>query len=158
MSTKPTTHDRGGIWVAGQMALLAAIVLVPRRLPGLPEWPEPLRQPAVLAGLLVGGAGGLVALAGGRALGANLTPFPRPIEDGQLVQDGIYSLVRHPIYTGILLAALGWALVRASSPALLLSLVLALFFDRKARREEAWLREQYPEYAEYAERVRRRVW
>lgn len=156
--TGKQSNNRGGLWVAGQFALLGAILLVPRRLAGLPEWPAPLRSPLGVAGVLLGLAGGGAALAGARALGRNLTPFPRPISDGELVQNGIYGVVRHPIYTGILLGALGWSLLRASTPALLLSLVLGLFFDQKARREEVWLREQYPGYGAYAERVRRRVW
>jgi protein-S-isoprenylcysteine O-methyltransferase Ste14 len=35
---------------------------------------------------------------GGRDLGRQLTPYPRPVTDGVLRQDGIYSLVRHPMY------------------------------------------------------------
>lgn len=151
-------NNRGELWVAGQFALLAAILLAPRRLAGLPEWPEPLRSPLGIAGVLLGLAGGGVAVAGARALGRNLTPFPRPIADGELVETGIYGVVRHPIYTGILLGALGWSLLRASTPSLLLSVLLGLFFDQKARREEEWLRAQYPGYEAYAERVRRRVW
>ena len=148
---------RGEAWFAGQMALLAAIALAPRRLPGLPEWPAWAARPSQIAGLLLGAVGGLVALAGARTLGPNLTPFPRPRDEGALVQDGVYKLVRHPIYAGLLLGALGWSLLRRSFPALVLALVLALFFDRKARREEVWLLEKFPEYAEYRARVRRRV-
>lgn len=140
------------------MLLLAGIALAPRRLPGLPELPEAVRTPLGLAGLALGAGGAGVSLSGVRALGTNLTPYPRPLEDGRLIQGGIYGVVRHPIYTGLVLMALAWSLLRASLPSLLLSAVLALFFDRKARREEVWLREQYPEYGEYARRVRRRVW
>lgn len=148
---------RGEAWFVGQMVLLAAIALAPRRLPGLPEWPAWTIWPGRIGGVLLGAAGGLVALAGARTLGPNLTPFPRPRAEGALVQDGVYGVVRHPIYAGILLGALGWSLLRRSFPALLLALALALFFDRKARREEEWLVEKFPEYAEYRERVRRRV-
>ena len=148
---------RGEGWLAGQIVLLAAIALAPRRLPGVPDWPAWAAVPSRIAGLLLGAAGGLVALAGARTLGSNLTPFPRPRDDGALVQDGIYGVVRHPIYAGLVLGALGWSLLRRSTPGLLLALALALFFDRKARREEEWLLEKFPEYAEYRARVRRRV-
>lgn len=158
MPSNATKQNRGGVWVAGQFALLAAILLAPRRLPGVPEWPEPVRSPLGVVGLLLSLAGGAMAVSGAKALGHNLTPFPRPIADGDLVQDGIYGVVRHPIYSGILLGAFGWSLLRASTPSLLLGGLLALFFDRKARREEQWLREQYPGYDAYTERVRRRVW
>lgn len=128
---------------------------------------------AGLAGLLGGGwpaaalrwlwpAGGLVALvgvalalAGGAGLGSHLTPFPRPVASGRLRQDGIYRLVRHPIYGGVLLILLGWALV--SSPLALVTFAVGVgFFEAKRRREEAWLLEQHPGYADYRARVPRR--
>jgi protein-S-isoprenylcysteine O-methyltransferase Ste14 len=154
---KKRTEGRGEAWLIGQLILFAAIALAPRRLPGLPEWPAWLARPSAIVGLVVGAAGALTALAGARALGSSLTIFPRPRDDGQLVSGGIYSVVRHPIYTGAVLGALGWALLRTSLPGLLLAVALAFFFDRKARREEQWLIEKYPEYAAYRARVRRRI-
>jgi protein-S-isoprenylcysteine O-methyltransferase Ste14 len=53
--------------------------------------------------------------------------------------------------------SVGWALVWRSWPALLAALALAPFFDGKARREERWLRQQFPEYVGYENRVRRFV-
>ena len=73
----------------------------------------------------------------------------------QLVQRGIFSLIRHSIYTGVIFASLGWALVWQSWPALLIALGLMPFFDAKARREEKWLREKFSEYGEYESRVKR---
>ncbi|HEU5099059.1 MAG TPA: isoprenylcysteine carboxylmethyltransferase family protein [Roseiflexaceae bacterium] len=146
---------RGGAWVVGQIILLAAIALAPRRLPGLPAWPVWLTRPAEIVGFLCGAAGASVALAGGRALGTNLTAYPRPRDEARLVQHGIYSHTRNPIYLGLALGALGWALLRKSIPALALVGLLALFLDRKAQREEAWLAEKFPEFEQYRRRVGR---
>jgi protein-S-isoprenylcysteine O-methyltransferase Ste14 len=44
-----------------------------------------------------------------------------------------------------------------SWPALLAALALAPLLDGKARREERWLRQQFPEYSSYQRRVRRFV-
>ena len=85
----------------------------------------------------------------------NLTAVPRPVEGGRLIEHGVYRLVRHPIYAGIITAAVGWALVTASPAALLVAGVIGLFFDLKTRREEAWLLEAYPAYADYQRRVRK---
>ena len=63
--------------------------------------------------------------------------------------------MRHPVYGGVLLLALGWSLAEAPL-ALVPTALLALVFDLKSRREEVWLRERYPEYAAYAERTRSR--
>jgi protein-S-isoprenylcysteine O-methyltransferase Ste14 len=148
-------QGRGEAWLIGQLALLLAIALAPRRVRGLPAWPAQLRRTSAIAGLLCGAAGAALALAGARSLGPNLTIYPRPREDGALVQEGIYSVMRHPIYTGLVLGALGWSLLRASTLALALTGALALFFDQKARREEAWLASRFPAFQEYRQRVRR---
>jgi len=76
------------------------------------------------------------------------------VADGALRQDGIYGLVRHPMYGGALLLLLGWALL--SSPLALLPLALvAVFLDAKRRREAVWLVEQHPDYAQYRLQVPR---
>jgi protein-S-isoprenylcysteine O-methyltransferase Ste14 len=72
-----------------------------------------------------------------------------------MVQSGIYSWMRHPLYTSVICGTLGWSLIWQSWPALAASLVLALLLDAKARHEERWLRQQFPEYAKYEKRVRR---
>ena len=96
-------------------------------------------------------------IAGTVVLGRNLTPFPRPAPNGRIVQHGIYRLIRHPLYTAVFCASIGWALAWQSAPSLASALALGPFFAAKARREERWLREQYPEYADYERRVRRFV-
>ena len=103
--------------------------------------------------LMIAGAG--IALAGAMALGRNLTPFPKPADSAQLVRHGIYAVIRHPLYTSVIAVALGWALVWQSWPALLVAVTLIPFFSAKARREERWLREKFPQYAAYEQRVRR---
>ena len=51
---------------------------------------------------------GVVTLfAGFRGLGKSLTANPVPNEDGVLVTKGIYSIVRHPIYLGLMIITLG---------------------------------------------------
>jgi protein-S-isoprenylcysteine O-methyltransferase Ste14 len=99
------------------------------------------------------GAAGLAGLQGGDAL----TAVPHPRDEARLVESGPYRLVRHPIYGGLVLAAIGWGLVRASLPALAGAAILLVFFDLKRRREEAWLRERFPDYAAYARRTRRLI-
>jgi protein-S-isoprenylcysteine O-methyltransferase Ste14 len=108
---------------------------------------------------LIAAGGGLFALGGGIGiagvfvLGRSRTPFPRPQDQSQLVQRGIYARVRHPLYTSVMLASLGWALIWQSWPALVATLALIPFFVAKARREERWLREKFPDYAGYEKRV-----
>jgi protein-S-isoprenylcysteine O-methyltransferase Ste14 len=104
----------------------------------------------LLAGLLV--AGWAV-----RTLGSSMTVLPRPREQHELITRGPFRWVRHPVYSGVLLTALGACLISGSWIALALSLCLFVLFDLKARREEAWLAQRYPQYLEYRRRTRKFV-
>jgi protein-S-isoprenylcysteine O-methyltransferase Ste14 len=74
--------------------------------------------------------------------------------DHELIVDGPYAFVRHPIYTGILLALLGTALAVGEWRGLLAVAIAALAFWRKIGIEEAVMRRQFGEaYARYAERA-----
>ena len=144
---------RGGWWVAAQVPILLLAFLVPLWTSGVEA--AQFRHPVQYLGALLVVLGLGVIAAGLIALGQALTPFPRPRRDAPLVTRGVYGLVRHPIYSGLIAAALGWAVVWLSLVGGLYALLVAGFFDRKAVREEAWLRERYPDYPAYARRVRR---
>ena len=81
--------------------------------------------------------------------------MPRPRRDGRLIDTGIYARLRHPIYAGMIVAAFGWSALTGSLGALVATLLLAVFLDAKARREEAWLLERYDGYADYRRRSKR---
>ena len=132
-----------------QSVLLAAVILLATFFRGGGFHPA-----AVIAGaaLLIIAAG--VALAGALALGRNLTPLPKPGDQAQLVRHGIFSMIRHPLYTSVMAGAIGWALLWQSWAALVAAAFLIPFFLAKARREERWLRDKFPEYADYKRQVR----
>jgi len=144
--------ERGGWWVLAQSALLLVVAGL-----DLGCHSESKHLSLNLGGLFLLLVSAFCALAGVVALGRNLTPFPKPLAKAQLVQRGIYRWLRHPLYTAVMCGAAGWSLLRQSWPALVVSLGLVVFLDAKARREERWLRQQFPEYADYARRVRRFV-
>ena len=90
-------------------------------------------------------------------LGSALTPSPVPNQAGELQTDGLYGLVRHPVYSGIILAVLGAALRSGSPLTVVLVVAMIAFFSFKARWEERRLVERYPSYAAYAARTPRLV-
>ena len=142
---------RGEGWVFLQMILFLIILLAPRIPPvTFPAW---LRG----AGLLLLVVGGVFGTWGILALGKNLTAFPKPVEGGALVTTGPYGYVRHPIYTGLILGTLGWAIFRANLIGVALALLLFVFFDLKSRQEERWLCEAYEGYGDYQRRVRKLI-
>jgi len=135
-------------WVSGQLFLIALVAVA--AVLG-PHWPARLVVAAV--GIAVTITGGLVMLWGGRTLGRSLTPFPSP--RGAHLERGPYRFIRHPMYGGGIVLALGIAL--ASSPiALAPALALVPFLLVKARYEEGLLAHADPSYSEYLARVHRR--
>ena len=145
----PSLGPRGEGWLVGQLVLFFAVGLVS----GATGTPN--ETVALWAGLVFIAAGFLIGAWGIVALGGNLSVFPRPKGGAALVDQGIYALIRHPIYAGQILIAVGVSLARLSLPGLALSVALAVFLDLKARREEALLAARYPGYAEYARRTSR---
>ena len=101
--------------------------------------------------------GSSIAILAAFHLGKNLTPLPKPKDNAELVQAGLYRWVRHPIYFGVIVLALGWGLIQQTLLVWIYVLVLMVFFDIKSRKEEQWLCERFPEYPEYQGRVRKLV-
>lgn len=148
----PALGPRGEGWVAAQLVLLAGVVAAPfasgRGLAG------PVTD-AIGAVFLAGGL--LLATAAGVRLGGALTPYPVPRGGHAVASSGAYARVRHPIYGGVLLAAAGWTLLLPSWAGLGTTVALAVLFDLKSRREEAWLVERLPGYEAYRQRTPRRL-
>jgi len=149
----PELGRRGGGWVAAQAALIVLIAL--SALVGL-GWRGGLAPAAYAVAAVLGLLGVALLVAGGATLGSALTPFPAPREGAGLRQAGVYGFVRHPMYGGGILVALGWSVAFATPAGLALSVALALFFELKSRREELWLERSIPSYREYRQHVRRR--
>jgi len=144
---------RGGGWVVAQFALMAVIVAAA----GLgPRWPEAARTWLVAVGVPLILAGGAFAVWAARTLGRSLTPFPRPVDVGSLVERGPFRIVRHPIYTGGMMLFAGLSLAAGPVP-LALTGALAVLWGLKARVEERHLQVRFPAYAGYAKRVRWRL-
>ena len=151
---KPEDGRRGGAWVLAQIPLLLLTFALPAVLPAavLP-WPAGTHPWREYLGLALGASGLLLAGLGLIRLGPNLTPLPRPKEGGALVTTGVYGLVRHPIYGGIVLLAFGSALRAATWLVVPLALLVLLFFSRKAALEERWLTEKFADYEAYRRRT-----
>ena len=123
--------------------LAAALLLLPA---GQVLW-------ARLMGLLLvalGGVLGLLAILTHMQVNRNMVNVsPEPNAQNQLVRTGIYAYIRHPIYSGVMLVALGIALAHGHFVPLGVAVGLCAFFAYKSTFEEQWLMQVYPEYEEY---------
>jgi protein-S-isoprenylcysteine O-methyltransferase Ste14 len=148
----PALGPRGEGWVAIQIGLFLILGVV--AVLG-PQWPDAVEAPFLGAAFVVGLVGAVLFLGGLFHLGAQVSPFPKPVAGSALREGGLYALARHPIYGGGVFLALAWSLA-TSWLCLVPTLLLALLFEAKSRREEIWLVEHHPGYDEYRRRVRRR--
>jgi protein-S-isoprenylcysteine O-methyltransferase Ste14 len=153
ISRLPKLGPRGEGWVIIQAAFLAAIFTA-GVLTG-PDWPQGHSTALQAIGGVLVVVGVIVGVLGLRALRGAMTGPLLAERASHLVEDGMYALMRHPIYAGQILITLGWSLLRSSFATLLLSLMYAVFLDLKGRREETVLSERFSQYADYARRVRR---
>lgn len=157
MDSQPKFGERGEWYVVAQFVLFGLIFVAPFVTRPWLTWPDSWTITARIVGIGLLGIGLLLALAGVLSLGDSLTAVPRPKEGARMVESGAYRLVRHPIYSGVILGAWGWGFFMTSGIALLLALLLFFFFDVKSRREEKWLAETYENYPDYQQRVRKLI-
>ncbi|KAJ1630246.1 hypothetical protein T492DRAFT_1004310 [Pavlovales sp. CCMP2436] len=128
---------RGEAYVGIQVALLVLIVC--GDLPGLPL----LRLLHLLLGPLCASTGTVLAALGAFRLGTSLSPWSMPVAENQLQTTGIYAIVRHPIYLGFLLVAVGCATMARSVPRLVVTCALGLFLRAQSIVEERQMRERH---------------
>jgi protein-S-isoprenylcysteine O-methyltransferase Ste14 len=100
-------------------------------------------------GALLALLGAWVGLAALRMHGRKLTPLPEPNPALGLQRTGVYAVIRHPMYTGLLLSAFGLAILAQKPLAIAAAGALTVFFNLKAREEERRLQRCYPDYADY---------
>jgi protein-S-isoprenylcysteine O-methyltransferase Ste14 len=139
-----------------------APLIVGALLVALPHVPTPLFAtrilPATLATYLAGVALVFLGLAfavwARLHIGSNWSGTVTVKEDHALVRTGPYGIVRHPIYTGLLLAILGSAVARGELRGVWAVALCTLSFVIKLRLEERWMRQVFgAEYARYSAQV-----
>ncbi len=142
MATK-IAKQKGWGWVVTQIVLLFVLLFAP--LAGLLSvfpWVK-------VAAIIVAALGLGISLVASQNLGTALTPTPVPKDQATMHTNGLYRLVRHPIYTAVLLVASGITLYRLAWSSIILCIGAYIFFYLKSRHEEKLLIGKYPEYEKY---------
>jgi protein-S-isoprenylcysteine O-methyltransferase Ste14 len=145
--------QNGAAYVLVQAILLGILFLGPTDWWGTLTFSQSVSETLHLIAVALFPLGLLIAFLAAIQLKRNLTPLPMPVERGELIQTGLYAYVRHPIYFGVILAALAWFLHTQAVLTLVELVALIIFFEIKSKKEEYWMGQVYPEYAGYQKRT-----
>lgn len=109
-------------------------------------------------GVVLFAAGGVLRLWPVFVLGRRFSGLVAIQPGHTLVTDGIYGVIRHPSYLGLLINVFGWALAFRSGVGLVLAALMLVPTIGRIRAEEALLREQFgSDYEAYRARTARLV-
>jgi len=135
-------------FVGLQMVLFALFIIpvqLEQGLPHLPQWPAQL---VLIIGLIE-------VVWAFMQLRNFISVWPTPKDDAELVTWGLFAIVRHPIYSGLILCTGGYAFYKADLYKLLICIALFILFYFKSAYEEKRLTERYKIYPRYKKRVGR---
>jgi len=96
----------------------------------------------------------IILLVAIKDLGRNLSPFPRPIKNSNLVNKGIYRFTRHPMYYSLIFISFGVFITKLSMYYLFLSTSLILIIKFKIDLEEQYLKNKFKNYLFYKNQVK----
>ena len=96
----------------------------------------------------------IILLVAIKDLGRNLSPFPRPINNSNLVTSGIYRFTRHPMYYSLIFISIGVFMIKLSVYYLFLSISLGLIIKFKIALEEQYLKIKFKNYFLYKNEVK----
>ncbi|HLH50810.1 MAG TPA: isoprenylcysteine carboxylmethyltransferase family protein [Roseiarcus sp.] len=151
-------EDRGNRWV------IAAFTIVSLLLAYAPAWCDRHDvltldgDAARWAGVALFAVGGGLRLAPVFVLGRRFSGLVAIQQDHRLVTSGVYRVIRHPSYVGLIVSSFGWALAFRSIIGLLLAALLIPVLIARIRAEEALLLSHFgAEYAAYRARTWRMI-
>ena len=147
---------RGGMTLRiGMFVVILAAVFVTRRSHYLAslQRAEFDSVPLAVAGALVATVGAILAFVARAAIGRNWGPPATRRTDTELISAGPYGLIRHPIYSGVLLMMVGTA-VGLFPIWWLVAIASGIYFILSARSEEKFMTSRFPvEYPAYRART-----
>ncbi len=139
----------GWVFVIAQFTLLGALMFLPaapaEAMPDAGRW----------LAIALQAVGGILVVAALVQLGSSATATPVPTQKSTLRTTGLYSRVRHPIYTGLFFIAVGLVLSGATGGHAIVAIAFVVLMNVKARFEESLLQQKFDGYADYSARTGR---
>ncbi len=134
----------GWAFVAAQAVLISVVVVMPSadHFP-VPPWLDTITTVMFWLGTAL-------AVMAAAVLGRALTATPVPNDRAELRTTGPYRLVRHPIYSGVLLIVVALSIGSGNVAKVIVGGATITFFHAKAAWEEQRLGERFSDYAAYA--------
>lgn len=136
-------EDRSNRWVITAIIVLGLLAAI------LPAWTDRLGFWTIdgdsvrWLGVVLFAIGGTLRLWPVFVLGNRFSGFVAIQPEHTLVTTGLYSVIRHPSYLGLLLGTLGWVLVFRSGVGLILTALMVPVIIARIRAEEAMLSSQF---------------
>ena len=151
-------EDRSNRWVIGAIVFLGILDTI------LPPWTDRIGFWTIDGdtirwfGVALVAIGGVLRLAPVFILGNRFSGLVAIQPGHTLVTGGLYGVIRHPSYLGLLLITLGWGLAFRSGAGVLITLLTIPVILARIRSEERLLGEQFgAEYAAYRARTSRLI-
>ena len=151
-------EDRGNRWVIGALILIGLLAAyLPAYMDRHAFWTidgEPIRW----LGVVLFAAGGALRLWPVFVLGRRFSGLVAIQPGHTLVTSGVYGVIRHPSYLGLLVNALGWGLAFRAGVGVLLTALMIPPLLARIRAEERLLRTQFGDaYGAYCARTSRLI-
>ncbi|MBV8338635.1 MAG: isoprenylcysteine carboxylmethyltransferase family protein [Candidatus Eremiobacteraeota bacterium] len=151
-------EDRGNRWVIAAFSIIGLLAGL------LPAWCDRINfltfggDPIRWAGVLLYAAGGALRLYPVFVLGNRFSGLVAIQAGHTLVTNGVYRVIRHPSYLGLITIMIGWGLAFRSWIGLLLAVLVIPVLVARIRAEEALLQEHFgAEYDAYRARTSRLI-
>ncbi len=148
MADKPANHLRAWSYVFVQGLILVLLVF-------LSDDIGPTVSRVAYVGAALEWLGFIGILMSAISIRTSLTALPLPKQHSRLGTSGLYKYVRHPMYTSVIILALGIALLSGNIIKYGLVIGLIVLFYRKSVYEEHYLRLKHSDYEAYAKKTPR---
>jgi len=144
---------RGEAWFVAEVICLSFILL------GIFPMPWPIQWLGLNSvGISLWGSGIFLSIGAIAALKPWVSPFSVPVENNELQTEGVYAVIRHPIYGGLILMTTGLAVFTHSVERCLLTVLLAYILDHKASMEEKYLIDKHgKKYEDYQAKITKKL-